>query len=477
MAASASAVPAPTDRRERHSARSIDIIVHGATGYTGKRVVRQLASKHPHLSVAICGRSPAKLDAVATEIGWDEAKRKSPTFVSVVPDVEEGSIDALVAAFSNAKVVIACAGPYRQCGLPVLKAAIEAKCDYLDLCGEPQFFDDALLACDRQARSAGVLAVHAAAFDCVPAELGAALAERELLKNASGDEKVECAGVEVIHAMNNVTSANATTFHAAVDGFYAAASGELAASRKKVKESYPEFKETAPPSRPKDWPKVPETPGAIMPGYNDELKLRTMKFVGADASAIRSSWRYLRSRDPDHSRKGKHVPEPRLSVLIGMDEKDSMAALKVMAYGATFSTLARWKWGCNLLHSNPEGFSNGIFTSKGPTEEDLEQGGFTTFVTAYGSKYGPGNSAQIARVRVNGPEPGYVATPILIVALALTLLDAGKGEDDVRLSFDGGVTLPGALFGDCDRAYDNMRKEGVSFDVVQDTFGGVSSPV
>lgn len=41
----------------------------------------------------------------------------------------------LVTAFSKAKIVLACAGPYRQCGLPVLKAAIAAKCDYLDLCG------------------------------------------------------------------------------------------------------------------------------------------------------------------------------------------------------------------------------------------------------------------------------------------------------------------------------------------------------
>jgi len=471
-------VSAPLDRHERHSNRSVDIIVHGATGYTGKRVVRHLASKHPNLNIAICGRSSTKLAAVASEAGWDEAKSQSSIFV--VADVIEGSSE-LVSAFSIAKVVIACAGPYRHCGLPVLRAAIEARCDYLDLCGEPQFFDDALLAFDREARNAGVLAVHAAAFDCVPAELGSALAERELLKKHSSttsgaeDEKVECAGIEVIHTMHNVSSANATTFHAAVDGFYAAASGELAASRKKVKQNYPEFKETAPPTRPDDWPKVPETPGAIMPGYNEELGLRTMKFVGADASAIRSSWRYLRSRVPDHSRKGTHIPEPRLSVLIGMDGNTS-AAFKVMAYGATFSTLARWQWGCNLLHSNPEAFTGGVFTSKGPTEEELEQGGFTTYVTAYGAKQSE-NSGQVAHVKVSGPEPGYVATPRLIVALALTILDAGKeGGEQINLSFDRGVTLPGALFGDCDKVFDNMRKEGVAFDVV-DKFGSEHSPV
>ncbi|KAL7465738.1 hypothetical protein ACHAXS_006057 [Conticribra weissflogii] len=464
---------APTNRTERHAQRSIDIIVHGATGYTGRRVFRQLATQHSSLRIAICGRNRDKLAAVAKDIGWEESQcHDSVFFVRDACGASDGDGDGgaldLVTVFSKAKVVLACAGPYRHCGLPVLKAAIEAKCDYLDLCGEPQFFDDALLSCDRKAREAGVLAIHAAAFDCVPAELGAAMAERELLKKSSG----ACAGIEIIHTVQNLSGANATTFHAAVDGFYAASRGELSASRKKVRENYPEFEETKPAARPGDWPKVPETPGAVLPGYNEELNLRTLKFFGADASAIRSSWRYLRSRLRDHYRRGVAVPEPRLSVLIGMEANDPFTAAKVMAYGVTFSTLARFKWGCDWLHSNPEGFSGGVFTSKGPTEEELENAAFTTYVTAYGSKYSTsdeGNNDQIARVKVSGPEPGYVATPRLIIALALTVLDAGKTvSKSINLSFESGVTLPGAVFGDCDEVYRYMRDEGVMFDVVED---------
>lgn len=85
-----------------------------------------------------------------------------------------------------------------------------------------------------------------------------------------------------------------------MDGFHAAASSELTATRKKEKENYPEFTDTKPPSRPADWPKIPETPVDIMPSYT-LLGLRTLKFVGAGASSIRSSWRYLRSRIPDPS--------------------------------------------------------------------------------------------------------------------------------------------------------------------------------
>ena len=121
--------------------------------------------------------------------------------------------------------------------------------------------------------------------------------------------------------------------------------------------------------------------------------------------------------------------------------------------------------------------TGGVFTTEGPTEEELQQGRFTTYVTAYSSKYNIENSnSQVARVKISGPEPGYIATPALIVSLALTVLDAGKKDNDVKLSFDGGVTLPGALFGDCEEVYDHIRKEGISFDVV-DEFTGVSSPV
>ena len=147
-----------------------------------------------------------------------------------------------------------------------------------------------------------------------------------------------------------------------------------------------------------------------------------------------------------------------------------------MAYGGMFSTLARFKFGCNLLHSYPEAFSNGVFTSKGPTEDELKEGSFTTYVTAYGSNHTETNP-QLARVKVSGPEPGYVATPRLIVALALTILDAGKKEGNEELSFEGGCTLPGSLFCDCDKVYENMRNEGVSFDVVDQFTTDDQSPV
>ena len=96
-----------TSRQQRYSNRPIDILVHGATGFTGQRVVKHLLAKHPELNVAICGRSRDKL--IALDLGWDESKCESSIFV--VSNVVEES-EKLVETFSKAKIVIACAGMY-----------------------------------------------------------------------------------------------------------------------------------------------------------------------------------------------------------------------------------------------------------------------------------------------------------------------------------------------------------------------------
>lgn len=129
----------PTNRRgERFASRSIDVIVHGATGYTGRRVVRHLVTKHTSLNVAICGRNKDKLAVVAAEVAWDDAKKASSVFVvsdaskdtSGAESANDGSPE-LIQVFSQSKIVIACAGPYRQCGMPIITAAVASVSDCL----------------------------------------------------------------------------------------------------------------------------------------------------------------------------------------------------------------------------------------------------------------------------------------------------------------------------------------------------------
>jgi short subunit dehydrogenase-like uncharacterized protein len=333
--------------------------------------------------------------------------------------------------------------------MPLVKAAVSAGTDYLDLCGEPQFFDDALVECEDEAREKDVLIVSACAFDCVPAELSACLVAREARKRFTTGT---VSGVEILHTFGGVAKANATTFHAAVDGFHAASNGELKVSRKKVTEKFGIKKA---PKRPDEWPKLPQQPGNI-PNYHKTSNSYALKFPGADAAAIMSSWRYLRLRDPE---KFCELAQPRLSVCFGCPSQ--MASMKVLSFGAVFAGLARFKFGCKLLHGNPELFSSGVFTEGGPSDEELEQGYFCTFSTAYGN-----NEDEVVRATCKGPEPGYVATPKMLVALALTVLNHRD-----KLPFSGGVMLPGALFGEIEEAYELLKENSVLFEVSEDPEG------
>lgn len=434
--------------------RTYDILVYGATGFTGRKVAAYIHQRHPEIKLAISGRSQSKLIALAQSIGLS-TDHVHPASAENQPQ--------LVSTLSQTKIVIACAGPYRHVGRDIVAASIQAQTHYLDLCGEPQFFDDMLAEFDAKARDNATLVISACAFDCVPAELTAKLASRELKRKYNN---CQVTNLEIVHTFAGVSVGNPTTFHAAVDGFHAAAKGELRQSRKRVEDelNLKALSGAIPPPRPSDWPKIVVKPEGVTPIYHPETKTFLLKFVGADAACILASDRYLRYRralEHEHTSNNNNMevpgePFPRMSVCLGVPSKS--AAYKVLTYGAIFSALARFGYGCKLLHSNPSLFSNGVFREGGPTEEEMKLTSFKTYCTAYGR-----NQEEKIRVTCSGPEPGYVATPKMIVALALTVL---RHREEVK--FDGGVMLPGSAFGESEIVLDMLKKEGVVFEVMSD---------
>jgi short subunit dehydrogenase-like uncharacterized protein len=260
--------------RSDKSDRPFDFLVYGATGYTGKKVAQYAIKKYPTLSIAIAGRSKSKLLSIAQELGLAES---SVLVASLDADEASGTNTELVGIVEKARIVLACAGPYLRCGMPLVKASVLAGTDYLDLCGEPQFFDNTLVECEEEARKNDVLIVSACAFDCVPAELSATLVANEVKKRFNTSV---VSGIEVCHTFGGVAKANATTFHAAVDGFHAASKGDLKVSRNKVVETFGVHKG---PKRPDEWPKLPQQPGNI-PSYHEASDSYAIKFPGADAS-------------------------------------------------------------------------------------------------------------------------------------------------------------------------------------------------
>lgn len=431
------------------SSRPFDFIIYGATGFAGKHVVKHFLYNHPEIKIAIAGRNHTKLTQLASELSTSTSKIE-PTQILVASSTNK---EELVTILSQATICLACAGPYRHVGRNIVEAAIDAQTNYLDLCGEPQFFDDMLTSFDAKARQQNVIVMSACAFDCVPSEICYHYASNELKKKYT---TTDVTNVEIVHTFQNINKANATTFHAAVDGFHASYTGELKSSRENVKKSFPQLKSILAQSkqRPENWKKLIAFPSLTTPLYHSPTDSYLLKFVGADASCVLASDRYVRLRHDEQQSTSSLPPSPYLSVSLSIPQKST--AYSFLAYGAVFSTLARWPWGVNLLHSKPELFTNGTFTSVPPTQDELKDATFTTYGTAYGL-----TKEECVRVKFSGGEPGYIATSAMMAALALTVLNHRDS-----LAYASGVMLPGAALKDCTEVYDLLRQEGLQIEVV-----------
>ncbi|MDO9487915.1 MAG: saccharopine dehydrogenase NADP-binding domain-containing protein, partial [Sphingomonadaceae bacterium] len=113
-------------------ATEFDLIVYGASGFTGRLVAEYLSARYGvggEVSWAMAGRSADKLAAVRDEIG---AAANTPMVIADAAD--PASLDAMV---RRAKAIVTTVGPYQLYGNQLVAACAAAGTDYLDLCGEP----------------------------------------------------------------------------------------------------------------------------------------------------------------------------------------------------------------------------------------------------------------------------------------------------------------------------------------------------
>ena len=147
------------------SAREFDVIVYGATGFTGRLVAEYLAGRESEpITWAMAGRSLEKLKTVREEIS---APTDTPL---IVADADDPA--SLKAMAEGARVVITTVGPYQKYGEPLVKACVEAGTDYVDLCGEPAWMADIIAAYDAAAKQSGARIVLSCGFDSIPFDLG-----------------------------------------------------------------------------------------------------------------------------------------------------------------------------------------------------------------------------------------------------------------------------------------------------------------
>jgi len=153
--------------------REFDIIVYGATGFTGRLVAEYLAGHYADGSVkwAMAGRSLTKLEQVRGEIG---APADTPLLTANADD--PAALEVLAA---RARVVITTVGPYQLHGEPLLAACAGAGTAYVDLCGEPAWMRQMIDKYEAAAKASGARIVFSCGFDSIPFDLGVWVVQEE----------------------------------------------------------------------------------------------------------------------------------------------------------------------------------------------------------------------------------------------------------------------------------------------------------
>ncbi|MEV4810770.1 saccharopine dehydrogenase family protein [Micromonospora avicenniae] len=157
--------------------RTYDVVLFGATGFTGGLTAEYLARHAPAgLRWALAGRSFDRLAAVRDRLtAIDPALAELPLLTADTTD--PGSLRTLA---ERTQVVASTVGPFIERGEPLVAACAAAGTDYLDITGEPEFVDLMYLRHHAEAVRTGARLVHACGFDSLPHDLGAWFTVRQL---------------------------------------------------------------------------------------------------------------------------------------------------------------------------------------------------------------------------------------------------------------------------------------------------------
>lgn len=156
--------------------REFDLVVYGASGFTGRLVVEYLLRQYAGgaLKWAVAGRSRNKLEAVLSELGTNAA-----TVPVLIADSSDA--DALGAIAERTRTVLTTVGPYAKYGSDLVAACVEHGTHYCDLAGEVQWMREMIDTHQERAVATGARIVHACGFDSVPSDLGTWFLQRKAI--------------------------------------------------------------------------------------------------------------------------------------------------------------------------------------------------------------------------------------------------------------------------------------------------------
>jgi short subunit dehydrogenase-like uncharacterized protein len=365
-------------------AREFDIIVYGATGYTGRLVAEYLKSK-TGLKWAMAGRSADKLAEVRALVG---AAADTPLIVADASD--PASLDAMV---KRTKVVLTTVGPYQLYGNELVEACVANGTDYTDLCGEPAWMRQKIDQHNEAAKASGARIVFSAGFDSIPFDLGVLMLQKHC---------VETFGAPAPRVKGRVRAMKGT--------FSGGTAASMKATMAAASKDPAVIKYLTNPFSLAGGFEGPAQPAGNKPEYDESIGSWATSFVMAPINT-----------------KNVH----RTNALLGQAFGADFVYDEMMLTGPGEQGEAMAK---HVASTPMMGGDNDPKPGEGPTKEERETGFYDVLFIA---EYPDGRTAKLS---VKGDrDPGYGSTSKMISETAIALSE-NQGA--------GGVTTPGAALGE-----------------------------
>ena len=365
-------------------AREFDIIVYGATGYTGRLVAEYLKSK-TGLKWAMAGRSADKLAEVRALVG---AAADTPLIVADASD--PASLDAMV---KRTKVVLTTVGPYQLYGNELVEACVANGTDYTDLCGEPAWMRQKIDQHEEAAKASGARIVFSAGFDSIPFDLGVLMLQKHC---------VETFGAPAPRVKGRVRAMKGT--------FSGGTAASMKATMAAASKDPAVIKYLTNPFSLAGGFEGPAQPAGNKPEYDESIGSWATSFVMAPINT-----------------KNVH----RTNALLGQAFGADFVYDEMMLTGPGEQGEAMAK---HVASTPMMGGDNDPKPGEGPTKEERETGFYDVLFIA---EYPDGRTAKLS---VKGDrDPGYGSTSKMISETAIALSE-NQGA--------GGVTTPGAALGE-----------------------------
>lgn len=386
--------------------RKYDIVLFGATGFTGQLTAQYLAANGGDtLSWALAGRNRAKLEQVRAQL----AEAHPACAQLELLTAEASDAESLGTIARATRVVITTVGPYIRYGEPLVAACAEAGTDYVDLTGEPEFVDRMWLGYHEMAKASGARIVNACGFDSIPHDLGALFTVQQL------PEDVPLTVEGFVRAGGGISGG---TWHSAITAFSRLRESAKVAKERRSREGWPVDR------------RIGSTPQRIR--FEKLLNSWVVPFPSIDPQVVR------RSAAADE----RYGPAFRYGHFIQVGKLSTVAALVggagIAVLGAQFRPTRE-----RLLRFRDPG--------QGPSAATRAKAWFRVrFI-------GRGGGKRVI-TEVTGGDPGYGETSKMLAESALCLV-----RD--RLPLRAGVITPATAMGN--KLIDRLVKAGIGFRMVE----------